>query len=362
MSADKSLISRSAQGNKHFDGSLLMVCSLSGRIIHATDLLKAEFGTEISGKNLNDFLDDGTVSEIISRAVKGEAYFFNCLIGGRLYSGTSNKEGNALNVSFALNEDEDSLSVGENSLRYLQAEINSVLATLLGALSTFEDSNDPTAMFARRNIYRLLRVTWNVFDRAACESGDDSYIKQNCDILEICRDVAERLRFPLRSVNVEIEVWHDGGRHICYCVVEQIERMISNMISCALKGMVNNGKPVYLKLDVIEKEDDVLISILSPHRVMAENMIAGVFSGHDKKAPLPDREMKQTLLTIKSIAAYNSGSLVMSTEKDGDRLAVLLPKVKGYDSLKLKAPKISYNSGTDASLVELSEILPDSLY
>ncbi len=127
-------------------------------------------------------------------------------------------------------------------------------------------------------------------------------------------------------------------------------------------GIVNNGKPVYLKLDVIEKEENILISVLSPHRLMADNMIAGVFSGYERKEPLPDREVKQTILTIKSIASYNSGSLVMSTEKDGDRMAVLLPKVKGYDSLKLKAPKVSYNSGTDVSLVELSEILPDSLY
>lgn len=362
MSKDKYFEAKFGQKTDYADSALMMVCTLSGRIIHATALLKAEFGTEISGRNLNDFIEDSVVSDIISYAAKGECYFFNCLISGKLYSGTSEKEGNALNVYFSAVEQDGKISISETSLKYLQAEINSVLSSLLGALKTFGDSNDPSAMFARKNVYRLLRVTQNVFDKAACESGENSYIKENCDILEICRNVLDCIKFPLRSVNVEVDVWHDGGRHICNCVSDQIERVISNMISCALKGNVNNGKLVHLKVEIIEKENDILVSVLAPHKLLTENMIAGVFSDSNNKESLSDREIKQTLLTIKTLAAYNNGSLVMSTEKDSDRLAILLPKVKDNEIFRLKSPRASYNSGTVVPLVELSEILPDSLY
>jgi hypothetical protein len=75
-----------------------------------------------------------------------------------------------------------------------------------------------------------------------------------------------------------------------------------------------------------------------------------------------DDELVQTLLTVKALAAYNGGTFIITAEKDGDRLAVLLPKAEDDKTFRFKSPGIRYMSGTNTALVELAEILPDSLY
>ena len=61
------------------DSDLILACTLSGRVVHASAELKLRFGTELAGRNLNDFLDDRTVSDIIARSAAGEYCSFCCL-------------------------------------------------------------------------------------------------------------------------------------------------------------------------------------------------------------------------------------------------------------------------------------------
>lgn len=348
-------------GRRNGDSDLLLCCSLSGRIVHATAELKLKLGTELAGRNLNDFLDDKTVSDIIAKSASGDYCRFSCLLTGQKYSAVSEKEGSVITVTF-YEEDNGSIgTVGENSLKYLQSEINELLSNLLGALKNIGGEDNPTTMFAKKNIYRLLRASRNVFDRAACEDGTISGEKSVHDVLEICTDVVEKLRFPLRTVNTELEIWHDGERHICTCVAEHVERMLSNIISCALKGKISQTGSTYLKIEIISKENDVLVSVLSEKRILSEKMLVNVF-GMDEDGRGIDREIMQSLLTVKALAAYNGGNFIMAAEKDCDRLAFLLPKAPADKAFRFKSPGVKYMTGTNTALVELAEILPDSLY
>lgn len=348
--------------NKDYDESLLLICTLSGRIIYATGELKITFGTEVSGKNLNDFLDDNLVSKIITNSANNENFYFDCVVGGIVYSGFSEKDGNAINIRFTKKPNSENSILSDNSIRYLQAELNSGLALMLGALQSKENRDDPVAMFARHNIHRLVRATKNVFDKIACDGGDERYLKYNCDVLELCNNIAQKIKFPLRSINVEIEVWHDGGRHICYCVPEYVERIIANMISCVLKGIVNNGKTSYVKIEIMENDSDVLVAVTSPRKDSTDKLLSAVLSKNDSRTDLGTREMNQTISTIKSLVAFNDGSLIISTDKDVDRMAVLLPKVPSDEKLLLNAPLANYSVGASIALIELAEILPDSVY
>ena len=345
-----------------YDSNLLLICTLSGRIIYATGELKITFGTEVSGKNLNDFLDDNLVSKIISNSANNECFYFDCVIGGVVYSGFSEKDGNSINVSFVKKPSGENSIINDSSIRYLQAELNSGLALMLGALQSKDNRDDPAAMFARHNIYRLVRATKNVFDKISCDGGEERYLKYNCDILELCNNVASKIKFPLRSINVELEVWHDGGRHICYCVPEYIERIIANMISCVLKGTPDNGIMSSLRIDILENGSDVLLSVLSPRKVLTDKVMTAVWSKNDTRGDLGSREVCQTINTIKSLVAYNDGSLIISSDQGMDRIAILLPKVHSDEKLLLNAPLASYNVGASIALIELSEVLPDSVY
>ena len=83
---------------------------------------------------------------------------------------------------------------------------------------------------------------------------------------------------------------------------------------------------------------------------------------HDNKNDISDGEMKQTLKTIKALVAYNKGNIMVTTGKDRDRLAIILPKSPDSDKTILRSPSVRYETGTSLALMELSEILPDSLY
>lgn len=343
------------------ESDLILACTLSGRVVHASAELKLRFGTELAGRNLNDFLDDRTVSDIIARSAAGEYCNFCCLIAGKRYSAVSEKEGGVITILFYEDDNPSADIAGENSLKYLQAEINTLLSNLLGSIKSIGAEENPTLLFAKKNIYRLLRASRNVFDRVQCQNGTMQCDKSEHDILEICTAVAESLRFSLRAVNIGIDVWHDGEKHICTCVSQHVERMLSNIISCALKGSVN-GQPAMLNVEIISKEKDVLISVLSQKRILSEKMLANTFDGMPGTGSGLDDELVQTLLTVKALAAYNGGTFIITAEKDGDRLAVLLPKAEDDKTFRFKSPGIRYMSGTNTALVELAEILPDSLY
>jgi hypothetical protein len=342
--------------------NLTLVCTLSGRIIYATKELKIVFGTELSGKNLNDFLDDKLVSKIIYNSANSDCFYFDCVVSGKVYSGFSEKEGNAINISLSKKANSESSIISDNSLKYLQAELNAGLSLLLGALQSFSNKDDPNATFAKHNVYKLVRATRNVFDSINCESGEDIYLIQNYDILEICQNVVENLRFPLRCINTEIEIWHDEGRHICYCVAEHIQRILTNLLSCALKGLSDEKKSTCVRIEILEKENDILIAVTTPHKIIIDKFISSIISQHDNKNDISDGEMKQTLKTIKALVAYNKGNIMVTTGKDRDRLAIILPKSPDSDKTILRSPSVRYETGTSLALMELSEILPDSLY
>ena len=166
VSGYKSAKDRYGSGNPA-ESDFVLACSLSGRVVHASAELKVRLGTELAGRNLNDFLDDKTVSDIIATSAAGEYCSFYCLLGGKKYSALSEREGGAIIIAF-YEEDEPGATGDDDSLKYLQGEINVLLSNLLGALGNFGGEDNPTAMFARKNIYRLLRASRNVFDRVAC--------------------------------------------------------------------------------------------------------------------------------------------------------------------------------------------------
>lgn len=348
----------------HFDGEtdFVLACSLSGRVVHASAEIKLRMGTELAGRNLNDFLDDKTVFDIIAKSAVGDCCRFSCILAGRKYSAISEKEGGVITIAFYEGDSVNVSSLGESSLKYLQSELNTLLANLMGAVRNFGSTDSPNVMFAKRNIYRLLRASRNVFDCISVEDGSMSAEMFDHDILEICMAVVEKLKFPLRSVNAELEIWHDGEKHICSCVSEHVERMLSGIISCALKGCDSGGGTRFIKIEIISKEKDVLVSVLSQKRILNERMLANVFNGGSGEHNGIDREILQTLLTVKSLAAYNRGSFIMTAEKECDRMTFLLPKADADRMYRFKSPGVKYMNGTNTALVELSEILPDSLY
>ena len=343
------------------ESDFILACTLSGRVVHASAELKLRLGTELSGRNLNDFLDDRTVAEIIAKSAVGEYCRFSCLLGGRMYSALSEKEGGVITISFYEDDEHSADGAEENSLKYLQGEINTLLSNLLGSFKNMGAEESPAMMFAKKNIYRLLRASRNVFDHAACRNGTMQCEKREHDVLEIVTAVVESLRFPLRAVNTEIDIWHDGEKHVCTCVSQHVERMLSNVITCALKGSLG-GSDRMLTVEVMSKDNDVLISVLSQKRILNERMLTNTFNESHEQSHRADDELVQSLLTVKSLAAYNGGSFIVTAEKDGDRMVILLPKADDDRSFRFKSPGVRYMSGTNTALVELAEILPDSLY
>ena len=136
--------------------------------------------------------------------------------------------------------------------------------------------------------------------------------------------------------------------------------MLSNIVSCVLKSGGDGGVR-YLKVEIVSKEQDILISVVSPNRVLSDKMYVNAINGGSINKH-SDNEVVQSLLTVKALASYNGGSFFMTAERDFDRLAVLLPRIDGDTACRFKSPGIKYMSGTNTALVELAEVLPDSLY
>jgi len=348
------------KSNKKPDG--VLSCTLSGRVVHVSSALKSKLGMELAGRNLNDFIDDKTVSEIIASASNGEGYGFSCFIMGRWYYAFSEKESGVISVSLYEAEENDGAFAGEDTLKYLQSQINSGLSDILAALRVIENSDKHLAMHARQNIYKLLRVTRNVFDTLSCSRGDVAIEKKNCEVLSLCNNAIERIRFPISALNVELEIMHDGGWHVVNCVAEHIERILFGLVAVILKKQQVSNEPCKIKIEIFGKDDDIIISVLSDTRIISDELFDGVFRKSTANWYSRETDTVQSMAAIKAMAEYNGGSFMMVSEKDYDRISVVFKESDVTDAPIVKSPEAAYCSGIDDILVELAEVLPDVMF
>lgn len=110
----------------------------------------------------------------------------------------------------------------------------------------------------RQNSYRLLKISNNIIDITKIESGMLDLKLENCNVVYVIEDiVTSAIDFSKRK-NIEMIFDTDIEELIIAIDIFQIQRVILNLISNAIKFTDENGK---IEVNIYKNESQVIISV-----------------------------------------------------------------------------------------------------
>ena len=336
----------------------ILRCSPSGRVLLATDLLTDLLGEDLTGRNLNDLLEDRLVARIIAEGQQGSECVFDCRLLGRLFSARSYPQLGGFSVALhPMHSGAHAPIMSVNTSRFLTREINNNLAVMLSLLQRMEREGDrpPEAALFRRSVYRMMRLSRDMEELAAAENGMMEMHFSMEDLTALCREREGQLRPLLEK---------QGIRLICrlpqeplYCRVDRdkIRRSILHLVSNAVIAQMGQGKMV---IHLRARGDDVLLSVTDCGEGVSGVDFQDIFRKFDRMDPSRNSGTGMGLALVRSFIEKHGGRVVlMSNEGEGASAQITIPWVREGASDTVHASRTPYGTGVNQLLVELSNIL-----
>lgn len=249
--------------------------------------------------------------------------------------------------------------------RELREPLSSIMITTnrLFSASGPEDSvSREHAARINRSLFQMLRLIGNMSDanRYAAETSANMELRDVCgifwEILEKAGILAEHAGIHLESTVYPEPVF-------TLVDPEKLERAIYNILSNALKFTPSGG---IVRASLVRRGSKLCFCVQDSGSGIAENLRGGIFSRYTREPGLEDSRLGigLGLLLIRSAATVHGGTvLVDQPQETGTRVTMTIAIRSGGDAI-LRSPRmrVDYAGEWDHSLLELSDILPTSLY
>lgn len=268
---------------------------------------------------------------------------------------------------FELDQDEQSgelqaLALAARELREPLANIMITTNRFFPAANMDDPENRAHAARINRSLFQMLRLIGNMSDasRYASESATTLELRDVCSII---RETLEKARILAAQTDIHLET--DLYPECVFTLVdaEKIERAVYNIISNALKFTQAGGT---VRADLTRRGEKLYFTVQDSGCGIAENLRAGIFSRYTREPGLEDSRhgIGLGLLLIRSAAALHGGTvLVDHPQETGTRITMTMA-IRSGSGTALHSPRmrVDYAGEWDHSLLELSDILPTSLY
>jgi len=333
-----------------------LIASRSGRILQAAPAFVSMTGTDPTGRNLNDFLDDNAVSQLILQVNGDDVYLFDCEIFGCFCScGAQLSAPGRMVMVFRLLEDRRGQSENLELIRYMSRRINEGIGDLNLALRMLKSSPEDAHAegLLNKSILNLIRVSRNAASKADYADGGVALQPQVADLTETLNSVCRRaaaMAAPYYDVTAEcpdekIECIHD---------VTAVQRAILDLIHHALSHSPLSHPRVHLKFT--READHIHLHL---HAAGSAASTYQPTLGPDGKPLYGDAlELDVASLLLRS----QGGNLVSSFTNDGGWTCRATLPICPDDGRKLSNLTIDWYGGRDMVAVELSGLLPAEAY
>ena len=280
-------------------------------------------------------------------------------------------EGNPLFVE----EDAGMREYSDEELRLLTEVLPGVAQELRGAMANIyaaanrlapmearerDESIDKNAAIFTQSYYRMYRVVGNLTD-AAKLTDTGKFALTNDDIVGVARGVCEKAEALFESEGVTLTFEADKTGQIIAMDAGQIERLLLNLLSNALKFTPKGGS-VVVRVRVTPQR--VLLSVADTGRGMTPEQLEHAFDRFLRSDPMdpPPHGIGLGLAICRRIAQGHGGSIVAESEEGkGATFTVALPNVRSSDAA-LRQPRLVYAGGFNRTLLELSDALGASAF
>ena len=211
----------------------------------------------------------------------------------------------------------------------------------------------------KQNSYRLLKLANNMIDITKIEGGFFEINMGNYNIVEVVENIIQSVAIYMKDNKRNITFDTSKEEIITACDPNQIERIILNILSNAMKFTSSNGN-IYVEVDEIDNGNKVMIKIKNDGEPIDIEDSKRIFERFTQAEHLLTRKREGSgigLSLVKSLVEMHDGIVYVNTEvKDGTEFCIELPKKQIiYDESKSTASKI-LNSKIERFHIEFSDI------
>lgn len=344
-----------------------LLCTPAGRVRYASGPLKLMIEEDLTGRNLNDFLEDATAARLIAETLAGGSYDFRCEVREQAFQCRAQpwEDGDGIQIAlFPVNPGKDK-GASNGIARFMAREIHRELGVLLPAAQLLTDSASPqqelTLAAMQMHLYRLLRMSRNVEDLVLVEQGALRLYYSEVELTTFFRELLERVQPYCDAWGIVLQVRLPEEPVHCRVDEEKLQRMVLHLLSNAIAAQKEGGA-ISVTLQVRES-GDLTLSVADSGQGMGGDIFREVNRTAGREDLLNPGGLGLGLELTRAFAEAHSGQLMLMSGEGGGLVArITLPRGEQAALDELHAWRAPYGTGIDPVLVELSPVAKKELY
>lgn len=211
----------------------------------------------------------------------------------------------------------------------------------------------------KQNSYRILKIANNLIDMSKIDGNFYSINIGNYNIVEVVENIVQSLAEYMKDNKRNIIFDTMEEEIITACDPDQIERIILNLLSNAMK-FTSHGGNIYVDMEVNDRCNKVIIKISNDgEKINFEDRLR-IFERFTQSESLLTRRAEGTgigLTLVKSLVKLHNGEVYVNTEfEEGTQFCIELPirKIKKFKNNNVREKSIV--SKVEKFNIEFSDI------
>ena len=211
----------------------------------------------------------------------------------------------------------------------------------------------------KQNSYRILKIANNLIDMSKIDGNFYSINMGNYNIVEVVENIVQSLAEYMKDNKRNIIFDTMEEEIITACDPDQIERIILNLLSNAMK-FTSHGGNIYVDMEVNYRCNKVIIKISNDgEKINFEDRLR-IFERFTQSESLLTRRAEGTgigLTLVKSLVKLHNGEVYVNTEfEEGTQFCIELPirKIKNFKNNNVREKSIV--SKVEKFNIEFSDI------
>lgn len=211
----------------------------------------------------------------------------------------------------------------------------------------------------KQNSYRILKIANNLIDMSKIDGNFYSINMGNYNIVEVVENIVQSLAEYMKDNKRNIIFDTMEEEIITACDPDQIERIILNLLSNAMK-FTSHGGNIYVDMEVNDRCNKVIIKISNDgEKINFEDRLR-IFERFTQSESLLTRRAEGTgigLTLVKSLVKLHHGEVYVNTEfEEGTQFCIELPirKMKNFKNNNVREKSIV--SKVEKFNIEFSDI------
>ena len=197
----------------------------------------------------------------------------------------------------------------------------------------------------KQNSYRILKIANNLIDMSKIDGNFYSINMGNYNIVEVVENIVQSLAEYMKDNKRNIIFDTMEEEIITACDPDQIERIILNLLSNAMK-FTSHGGNIYVDMEVNDRCNKVIIKISNDgEKINFEDRLR-IFERFTQSESLLTRRAEGTgigLTLVKSLVKLHHGEVYVNTEfEEGTQFCIELPirKIKNFKNNNVREKSI----------------------